>query len=54
MVGTSAVVHLAAGLIDRARRQGAYIIEINVLETEATHLADAILRPGRNHAACAG
>jgi NAD-dependent deacetylase len=44
VIGTSAVVYPAAGLIHQARAHGAYIIEVNSAETEATALADAVLR----------
>jgi NAD-dependent deacetylase len=40
VIGTSAVVYPAAGLIFRAREEGAKIIEINLTETEASHAAD--------------
>jgi NAD-dependent deacetylase len=44
VIGTSAIVHPAAGLIDLARERGAFVIEINPQETPATGLADAVLR----------
>ena len=44
LVGTSAVVHPAAGLIQKARLAGVFIIEINPARTEATQLAHAVLR----------
>jgi NAD-dependent deacetylase len=40
VVGTSAVVFPAAGLIFLARSEGAKVIEINLTETEASHAAD--------------
>ncbi len=44
VVGTSAVVHPAAGLIEIGRVRGAFLIEVNPAETEATHLAHAVFR----------
>jgi NAD-dependent deacetylase len=43
IVGTSAVVYPAAGLIDVARRGGARVIEINIAATAATGTADISL-----------
>ncbi len=40
VVGTSAVVYPAASLIYVARESGAYIIEVNIEETEISYLAD--------------
>ncbi|HKB85788.1 MAG TPA: NAD-dependent deacylase [Ignavibacteriaceae bacterium] len=40
VVGTSAVVFPAASLIYTARDKGAYIVEVNVEETEISYLAD--------------
>ena len=40
VVGTSGVVYPAASLIYTARENGAYIIEINIEETEISRLAD--------------
>jgi NAD-dependent deacetylase len=40
VVGTSAVVYPAAGLIFCAREEGAKVIEINLAATEASHAAD--------------
>jgi len=40
VVGTSAVVYPAASLIYIARDNGAYIIEVNIEETEISYLAD--------------
>jgi len=44
VVGTSAEVWPAAGLIQLARRSGARIVEINPNETAATPLADLVIR----------
>jgi NAD-dependent deacetylase len=44
VIGTSAVVHPAAGLIPHAKHSGARIIEINTEETAASHLVDCKLR----------
>ncbi len=43
VVGTSAVVYPAAGLIAHARAAGARIIVVNTQPSEASHLADAEL-----------
>ena len=43
VVGTSAVVYPAAGLIDVARSQGASVIEINIAATAASSVADVSL-----------
>lgn len=43
-IGTSAVVHPAAGLMHEARRQGAVTVEINPEATEATGIVDIALR----------
>ena len=43
-IGTSAVVHPAAGLIDLARRHRAYTVEINPEATAATATVDLALR----------
>jgi len=43
VVGTSAVVYPAAGLIDQARRWGARVIEVNLAMTEATASVDVAL-----------
>jgi NAD-dependent deacetylase len=40
VVGTSAIVYPAAGLIDVARRSGAKVIEVNLTQTAASDLAD--------------
>lgn len=40
VVGTSAVVYPAAGLIPMARRNGAKVIEFNLTRTDASDLAD--------------
>lgn len=44
VVGTSAVVYPAAGLILEAKERRAFMIEINPVETDATYLMDAVLR----------
>ena len=43
VVGTSAVVYPAAGLIDLARDSGARVIEINIIPTEASAYVDVSL-----------
>lgn len=43
VVGTSAVVYPAAGLIEVARREGADVIEVNLQESAASHRADVVL-----------
>jgi NAD-dependent deacetylase len=45
VVGTSSQVHPAAGLIDEARRQGAFTVEINPEATSVSESADLVL-PG--------
>jgi NAD-dependent deacetylase len=46
MVGTSAVVHPAAGLVHEAKRHGAYTVEINPEHTETSSIVDlAIAAP---------
>jgi NAD-dependent deacetylase len=42
-IGTSAVVHPAAGLVHQARARGALTIEINPEATEATSRVDIVL-----------
>lgn len=44
VVGTSALVHPAAGLPARAKAEGAFVLEINPEPTPLTGIADAILR----------
>ncbi|HVE65920.1 MAG TPA: NAD-dependent deacylase [Thermoanaerobaculia bacterium] len=44
VAGTSGVVYPAAGLADEARRRGAFTIEINPEETEATRRFDLALQ----------
>ena len=44
VVGTSAVVHPAAGLADLTRRAGGAIIEVNLDRTPITDVAAAVLR----------
>ncbi len=43
-VGTSATVYPAAGLIELAARNGAFVIEVNREETPLSHLADRVCR----------
>jgi NAD-dependent deacetylase len=43
VVGTSAVVHPAAGLIELAKQHDAAVIEVNLDQTAASHLADVSL-----------
>jgi NAD-dependent deacetylase len=43
VIGTSAVVYPAAGLIPLAREEGAAVIEINLARTEASDLVDVSL-----------
>lgn len=40
VVGTSAVVYPAAGLVHSAKRAGSYIIEVNIEETEISLICD--------------
>lgn len=40
VVGTSAVVYPAAGLVHVAKQSGAFIVEVNIEETEITPLCD--------------
>ncbi len=40
VVGTSAVVYPAAGLVHTAKHAGAFIVEVNIEETEITHYCD--------------
>ncbi len=44
VIGTSAAVYPAAGLVPLARRSGARIIEVNVAESGVSAIADASLR----------
>ena len=44
VVGTSAIVHPAAGLGDLTRRAGGHVIEVNVADTPLTGVATAALR----------
>ncbi len=44
VVGTSAIVHPAAGLADLTRRAGGHVIEVNVADTPLTDAATAALR----------
>lgn len=41
VVGTSAVVYPAAGLVYTAKRAGSFIVEVNIEETEVSSIADA-------------
>jgi len=43
VVGTSAVVYPAAGLIHAAKRAGSKVIEINIARSDATDIADVCL-----------
>ena len=43
VVGTSAVVYPAAGLIDLARMEGAAVIEVNVVPSQASSRVDVLL-----------
>jgi NAD-dependent deacetylase len=43
-IGTSSIVYPAAGLIEVARRAGAYLIEVNPEETQLSSLFDVCLR----------
>jgi NAD-dependent deacetylase len=44
VVGTSAMVYPAAGLVHIARQAGAKVIEINLTRTDASSLADVSLQ----------
>jgi NAD-dependent deacetylase len=44
VIGTSAVVYPAAGLVELAKSSGAKIVEINIAETPVTDFVDASLR----------
>jgi NAD-dependent deacetylase len=44
VIGTSALVHPAAGLADRTRRKGGAVIEVNVAETSLSEIATVALR----------
>ena len=44
VIGTSAVVYPAAGLIPYARQAGAKVIEVNIEETAASSIVDCALR----------
>jgi NAD-dependent deacetylase len=43
-IGTSSVVYPAAGLVEQARRRGAFTVEINPDETPASDHVDLVLR----------
>lgn len=45
-IGTSAVVYPAAGFLERARRQGAFTVEINPEATPATGIVDLAVAGG--------
>ena len=40
VVGTSAVVYPATGLVHAAKKAGSFIVEVNVVETEISSLCD--------------
>lgn len=44
VIGTSAQVYPAAGLVELAKRAGAKVVEINIAETPVSEMADASLR----------
>jgi len=44
VIGTSAVVYPAAGLVALAKSAGAKVVEVNVAETPVSAMADASLR----------
>ena len=44
LLGTSGIVHPAAGLPRQASRRGATLVEINTAETELTGLCDVVVR----------
>jgi len=44
VIGTSALVHPAAGLADLTRRAGGSVIEVNVADTPLTNAATVVLR----------
>jgi NAD-dependent deacetylase len=44
VVGTSAIVHPAAGLADLTRRAGGHVVEVNVADTPLTDVATVALR----------
>jgi len=43
-IGTSSLVHPAAGLIEQARRRGAFTVEINPVDTAVSDQVDLVLR----------
>jgi NAD-dependent deacetylase len=45
-IGTSSIVYPAAGLVDLARRAGAFTVEINPEATAASSTVDLVLRGG--------
>ena len=40
VIGTSAVVYPAAGLVHEAKRSGSFIVEVNIEETEISSICD--------------
>jgi NAD+-dependent protein deacetylase sirtuin 5 len=48
-VGTSAVVYPAAGLVQQARRHGAFTVEINVAATAASAAVDLVIEGAAEH-----
>lgn len=42
-VGTSAVVYPAASLIGMAKRSGAYVVEVNIVPSDAAHIVDEVI-----------
>jgi NAD-dependent deacetylase len=44
VIGTSAVVYPAAGLVSLAKSSGAKIVEVNIAETPVSSMVDASLR----------
>jgi NAD-dependent deacetylase len=44
VIGTSAVVYPAAGLVETAKSSGARVIEVNIAETPASEVVDIALR----------
>jgi NAD-dependent deacetylase len=45
-IGTSSIVYPAAGLVDIARRAGAFTVEINPEATPASSAVDLVLHGG--------
>jgi NAD-dependent deacetylase len=44
VIGTSAVVYPAAGLVGLAKSSGARVVEVNIAETPVSSMVDASLR----------